>query len=374
MSTSKRAIVIGAGIVGLAHARALSMRGWEVQVFERHPQAVGASIRNFGMVWPVGQPDGVLYERAMRSRSIWHSLCSAAGIWYQEAGSLHIATQPLEADIMQDIATHYQATRAMQWWPADKVLQHSAYAHPQHTLGGLYSPHELIVESREAIHAVAKYLQQQGVEFHFGTAISRIEGHTVWSGQQQWQADRIFVCSGADFETLYPVHFAALNITKCKLQMLRLGALPEQAQLGPALCGGLSLIHYKGFEVSPHIAALRAHYQATLPQYVEWGIHVMACQNPYGELTVGDTHEYGLHLDPFDRDWLNQLVLDYLGTFSTLHTQPVVQSWNGTYAKMTNGATEHIQPIDDVVTIVNGLGGAGMTLSFGLAEEVVAAV
>jgi phytoene dehydrogenase-like protein len=44
----KSAIIVGAGIVGLAHARALCLRGYQVQVFERHP-AAGASIRNFGL-------------------------------------------------------------------------------------------------------------------------------------------------------------------------------------------------------------------------------------------------------------------------------------------------------------------------------------
>ena len=47
-------------------------------------------------------------------------------------------------------------------------------------------------------------------------------------------------------------------------------------------------------------------------------------------------------------------------------------AWHGIYPKMTNGATEWIQQIDEVVTIVNGMGGNGMTLSFGLGEEVVA--
>src|ERR1700750_1979796 len=85
------AIVIGAGIVGLATARALASRGYSVTVFERNERAVGASIRNFGMIWPIGQATGPLYERAMLSRSIWKQVCTEAGIWHDEVGSLHLA-------------------------------------------------------------------------------------------------------------------------------------------------------------------------------------------------------------------------------------------------------------------------------------------
>src|SRR5690606_24390770 len=85
----KNAIVIGAGVVGLATARALAVRGYRVKVFERGEQAVGASIRNFGMVWPIGQAVGVLYDRALRSNSIWKGLLGGAGLWYGGGGSLH---------------------------------------------------------------------------------------------------------------------------------------------------------------------------------------------------------------------------------------------------------------------------------------------
>ena len=80
MKTSLRpkAIIVGAGIMGIAYAKTLSERGYSVDVFERSEKASGSSIRNFGMVWPVGQPIGKLYNRAIKSREIWIDLCKAA--------------------------------------------------------------------------------------------------------------------------------------------------------------------------------------------------------------------------------------------------------------------------------------------------------
>ena len=47
--SKKTAIVIGAGIVGLATARALATKGYSVKIYERNLKASGASVRNFGM-------------------------------------------------------------------------------------------------------------------------------------------------------------------------------------------------------------------------------------------------------------------------------------------------------------------------------------
>src|SRR6201986_1353949 len=96
------AIVIGAGIVARATARALATRGYKVTVFERNERAVGASIRNFGMIWPIGQATGPLFERAMLSRSIWKQVCTEAGIWHDEVGSLHLAYHDDELQVMAE--------------------------------------------------------------------------------------------------------------------------------------------------------------------------------------------------------------------------------------------------------------------------------
>jgi glycine/D-amino acid oxidase-like deaminating enzyme len=95
--------IIGAGIVGLATARALAMRGYKVTVFERNERAVGASIRNFGMIWPIGQATGPMFERAMLSRSIWKTICTEANIWHDEVGSLHLAYHDDELQVIQNM-------------------------------------------------------------------------------------------------------------------------------------------------------------------------------------------------------------------------------------------------------------------------------
>lgn len=60
------------------------------------------------------------------------------------------------------------------------------------------------------------------------------------AGNVAQKADLIVLCSGADFETLYPDRFASLPITKCKLQMMRLVPQPNDWRIGPPLCSGLS--------------------------------------------------------------------------------------------------------------------------------------
>ena len=87
----KSVSIVGAGIVGLAHAYAYAKRGYRVQVFERSPRATGASIRNFGMLWPIGQPSGEMTEMAHLSRRLWLEVLEAAKLPYFPEGSLHLA-------------------------------------------------------------------------------------------------------------------------------------------------------------------------------------------------------------------------------------------------------------------------------------------
>ncbi|MBL7758493.1 MAG: TIGR03364 family FAD-dependent oxidoreductase, partial [Chitinophagaceae bacterium] len=297
---SKTAIVIGAGIVGLATARALAMRGYRVQVIDRSPQALGASIRNFGMIWPIGQPDGQLYERAMLSRRIWKDVCREAGIWYDKVGSLHLAYESDEWQVLEELRERFQHRNYLLLDAAETANSSPAVVR-EGLRGSLYSPDEMIVDPRAAIARIPAWLTERwGVRFVWGQAVTDVAYPAVYAGNNEWEADEIYVCSGADFETLYPHLFASAPITKCKLQMMRLAPQPGNWRIGPALCGGLSLLHYKSFEAAGSLAQLRERIAQQLPQYLQWGIHVMVSQNQEGALTVGDSHEYGAGHDPFD--------------------------------------------------------------------------
>lgn len=367
----RSAIVIGAGIVGLATARALAVQGYHVRVIERNEKAIGASIRNFGMIWPIGQPDGELYERAMLSRRIWKEVCDSAGIWYDEVGSLHVAHNKDEAIVLNELAEIYKHRR-YQFLNADETKNRSAVVVPENLQGSLYSPNEMIVDPRIAIAKIPAWLAEKyRVDFLFGKVVTDIAYPSVYTGTEEWEADEIYVCSGMDFETLYPQLFAGIPITKCKLQMMRMAAQPDNERIGPAICGSLSLLHYQGFKIAPSLNALNNRYQKEYDEYLKWGIHVMASQNQAGELTIGDSHEYGMTPEPFDKQFINQLILDYLKKFARFNNETVIETWNGIYAKLTNGQPHLLTEPEPGVTVINGLGGAGMTLSFGLCEQVI---
>ena len=370
---NRSAIVVGAGILGMATARALAINGYKVQVIERSQFSIGASIRNFGMLWPIGQPDGQLYDRAIRSREIWKEYLNSSSISFNSCGSLHLAYSYEELDVLEELSSIFQDSgRPVTLITPEQIGNRFKGINQTNLKGGLFSNDEVIIDPREGIRNLPTYLNQKlGIEFIWGNAISRVKPGSVFSGSTRFDADLIFICSGADFETLYPEVFNQQKITKCKLQMMRFVSDKPNYNLGTSICGGLSLLHYKSFTASKALETLKAKLQNELPEHLKWGIHVMVSQNMKGELTVGDSHEYGLDFEPFDKHFINQLILDYLKKMVHIDQWRLIESWNGIYPKMTNGKTDLHLEVENGVHIVNGIGGNGMTLSFGFAEEII---
>lgn len=366
--------VVGAGIVGLAHALAAAKQGHKVVIFERDEWAVGASIRNFGLVWPVGQPGGPLYERALRSREIWLEVAEKAGMWCAESGSLHLAYNGDEQSVLEEyLETTLQAReQGCELISPDAVSRKSATAKQEGLVSALWSPTELNVDPRQSIPAIATMLEQEyGVELRFGATVNHIDMPLVETSAGGWHVDKVFLCSGNDFETLYPEVFAESGITRCKLQMLRTVTQPGGWKLGPSLCAGLTLLHYDAFAHCDSIPALRARFEQELPFYVGEGIHVLVSETASGEVTIGDHHEYGLTHGPFEREEVSQAILDYFTGFSSIPRMEIAERWQGFYPRLEDGSPDFVAHPERGVTVVNGLSGAGMTLSFGLAEEIV---
>jgi FAD dependent oxidoreductase TIGR03364 len=368
----KTAIVVGAGIVGLATAKALANNGYKVTVIEKTEKAVGASIRNFGMVWPIGQPDGELYQLAKKSASVWKNICDGMGMWFNQSGSLHVAYSKEEWIVLNELLVQFEKEgRPVSLLTPSQIAVKFPHVKQAQLMGGLYSSDEMIVDPRIAVANVSEYLKEfSAVEFLWNHTVQEVGNGYVKSGHLVLNADKIFVCSGPDIETLFPAEFNALPIVKCKLQMMRM-AMPIYRSISTSVCGGLSLLHYNSFKQAPSLPILREKIATEMPEYIQYGIHVMVSQHEAGELTVGDSHEYGFTFDPFDQQHINDLILSYLNRFMNAESWQLRATWNGVYPKMTDGSSWYFsEPINDVY-ILNGLGGAGMTLSFGVAEKMV---
>ncbi len=365
--------IIGGGIVGLAHAYFALTRGFKVVLFEREQFAVGASVRNFGMVWPIGQQPGIGLEPALRARQHWIDIAKAAGFWLTQNGSLHVAYHDDEWQVLNEFTELYKDSGFnLSLLNVDQTLGKSPVVKRSGLMGALWSSTECVVNPREAIRRIPRWLHEQfGLQLRFGQLVREITMPYVKTSTETWLVDNVIVCSGADFETLYPEVFQQQAISKCKLQMMKGVIGSGNVSIGASLCAGLTLRHYAAFAACHSLKKLDARFDAENAGFKKHGIHVLVSQNESGELIIGDSHHYENTHEPFDSEEVNQIILDYLNTFTDFKELKIIERWHGIYPKL-QGSIHMIEKPEKNVTIVNGLGGAGMTLSFGIAEEVIA--
>lgn len=365
--------VVGAGVLGLAHAYHAAQRGCRVIVFERQPRAHGASIRNFGMIWPIGQPTGSRYDLALRSRNIWLNLLRAAGLWHDPCGSLHLAYHEDEDQVLREFALEARAVgRSGKWLDGAEVVSRFPIVRKEGLRAGLWSDQEIVVDPRQVIAELPAWLERNfDVKFVWGTPIVGFDPPRLVAPKGEWRATRLIVCTGVDYRELAPSSFTQSGLILCKLQMMRTAPCSDRIRLGAMLAAGLTLGHYPAFAACPSLPALKRRLESELPEYIRLGIHVMAVQNGRGEIVLGDSHEYGEEVDPFDKPRIDELVLKYLKTFVQWPELEIASRWHGTYVKHPTEPYLIAQPATDV-WVVTGVGGAGMTMSMGLAELVVA--
>jgi FAD dependent oxidoreductase TIGR03364 len=361
--------VVGGGIVGLGVAWAARKRGESVLVLERSARAQGASIRNFGMIWPIGQPLGERRDLAMRNRELWIDIARQTGIFFESCGSLHVAHHEDEMQVIRELVA--SDASGLQQLDREETLSRSRGVQRVGLVGAMWSPWECRVDPRQAIAGTAAYLESLGVRLEYSQSVRLIEDQQlVTTDAKRYTARRIFVCSGEDFQSLYPTEHRHSGMKRCKLQMMRTLPLKAGFQLGPHLASGLTLRHYEAFRQCPSLVALRQRIASQQPMLDRFGIHVMASQSRDGEIVLGDSHLYDDEIEPFELEEIDRLILEECQKVFDFPEWAVQQRWSGIYAKHPTQAWFH-QKLDHGVEILNGFGGSGMSMSLAVSERIV---
>ncbi|HUN27915.1 MAG TPA: TIGR03364 family FAD-dependent oxidoreductase [Steroidobacteraceae bacterium] len=363
--------VVGAGIVGLACALAAARRGLRVIVVDRDAQANGASVRNFGFITVTGQERASMWTRARRTREVWCEVAAAAGIPLVQRGLWMVVRRPESVAVLREFLATEMAAGCRLLSPTE-VRSRCPRLGDGPFSAVLESTIEVRVESREAIPRVAAWLAEaHGVTFLRNTTVHRIDAPAVHTSRGLVHAERVAVCPGDDFSGLYPERLGAHQLTRCKLQMLRLAS--PGFKLPAALMSDLGLMRYLGYAQLPAAGALVARLGAEQPQHVKHGVHLIVVQSSDGSLVVGDSHHYAATPDPFAHDKVDRLILEEFRAALGLDPPAVVERWVGTYASAADRQVLIDAP-EPAVRVAIVTCGAGASTGFAIGEELIASL
>jgi len=371
--------VVGGGILGLAHAYHAARRGKRVVLFDRDAQANGASIRNFGFITVTGQQAGECWNRARRTRDIWAEIAPQAGIEILQHGLLVVARRP-EALAVLEAFTETQMGRAevgaetggetCRMLTASEVEARFPHIRPESLAGAMLSPHELRVESRDAIPRFAAWLQARwGVSIQYGTHVRDVAPPRIETSEGMVEAEATVVCPNDDMLTLFADRLAAYGLSRVALSMLRVQPAAGY-RLGPAVMSDLSLVRYLGYAELPQAEPLLARLRAEQSTWLDNGIHLIAVQSADGSLVVGDSHHGAATPPPFASAEVERLILDELTATTGLTDLSVTQRWLGTYPSAP-GRLMLVDRPSDAVRIAIVTSGTGASTGFAIAEEVI---
>lgn len=362
-------LVVGAGVVGLAHAFAAAKRGKRVVVVDRDDRARGASVLNFGFVTLTGQQSGDCWRLARRSREIWMEVAQATGIPILHRGLVMTARRP-EAEAVIDAFLQTEMGEGCQRLTPSAAAAKGVPIRTDAITAALYSPYEIRVESRDALPVLTRWMAAAlGVEFRFGVAVTGIETPRVETSNGPIEADTVILCPGDDARTLFADRIAAYRVQRCKLQMLRLRPAKPVA-FGAAVMSDLGLARYRGYADLPEAAALEKRLDADQSDHRTNGVHLIAVQSADGSLVVGDSHHYAETPDASISQAVNDLILAEFDSVIDLGPYVVEDNWVGTYAHAPDRWRFTDAP-DDATRIVMVTAGCGASTAFGIGEETI---
>lgn len=156
--------VIGAGVVGLAVARALAMAGREVVILEAEnafgtvTSARNSEVIHAGLYYP---PGSLRAELCVRGKALLYEFCTSHQVAHQRCGKLIVACAPDELPLLDNLRAQAAACGVHDLLPlsADeaRVLEPAL-----HSVGALLSPSTGIVDSHGLMLALLGDAQAHG--------------------------------------------------------------------------------------------------------------------------------------------------------------------------------------------------------------------
>lgn len=360
-------IVIGAGVVGLAIARALALSGREVLVAEATEAiGTGTSSRNSEVIHAgIYYPAGSLKARlCVRGKHMLYEYCAERGIPHKRLGKLIVATNDAEAASLQAIAAKAAANGVddMRMLSAAEAI---ALEPALHCTAALLSPSTGIVDSHALMLAYQGDAENAGAQcvFHTPMLAARLRpegGFDVSFG-------------GPEAMTLHChvlINSAGLHAPSLSRQV---EGLPAESIPKEYLCKG------SYFTLSGRAPFSRLIYP--VPQHAGLGVHLtldMGGQAKFGPDTEWiDSEDYTL--EPHRADVFYAAVRTY---WPQLPDQALAPGYTGIRPKISgpheaaadfkiSGPAEH-----GVAGFIGlyGIESPGLTSSLALAEEVLAAL
>lgn len=371
--------IVGAGILGSFAAYHAMLQGKRVALIEAGKSPRGATVRNFGQAVPSGQALDGWRQLGIRSTSLYREIARAANIPIQEAGSLYVASDSAETQLLEEMfelnqAMDYQSTLLTAEQSREKV----ALLNRTYVQQGLYYPNEITLDSPVFMD---KFIQKLAADPHItyinSSAVTALEEIaqgtqlTLADGSKLY-ADQTLVCCGHQLTRItgLPVDRTRLKISR--LQMLASTPVSAETVKGNLLTG-LSIRRYEAFHSCPSYGALTT--PPALQEYKEEGIHILFKQAANGELIIGDSHRY-YEIDDADSldfqldEHTNQLILAEAKRVLALPDLTIARSWNGYYSQ-DNKHGVYTRSYGSAIHLVTGIGGKGMTTGPALMEKVV---
>ena len=168
-------VVVGAGVVGLAVARALALAGREVVVLEAAEGiGTGTSSRNSevihaGIYYPKGSLKAQL---CVQGKQALYAYCAERGVPHRRCGKLIVATEAAQLATLADIRAKAAANGVGDLTP---LSRHEAQAlEPEiECVGALLSPSTGIIDSHAFMLALQGDAEHAGAVFAFHSRVAR---------------------------------------------------------------------------------------------------------------------------------------------------------------------------------------------------------